>query len=49
MTTAKVEKAGMTAKPPAPAGPHISPAVREALKDQVPEIARHVREVADTK
>jgi hypothetical protein len=41
---------GMTApKPPAPMGPHISQAVREALKDQDPEIARHVREVADTK
>lgn len=41
---------GMTAPPtPKPPGPHISPEVRGALKDQIPEIARHVREVADTK
>jgi hypothetical protein len=39
----------VTPKPPAPMGPHISQSVREALKDQDPEIAAHVREVADTK
>jgi len=50
MTKPKVESAGMTApRPPVPAGSHISPAVREALKDQDPEIARHVRAVADSK
>jgi hypothetical protein len=38
---------GMTAAKPA--GGHISPAVRAALKEQDPEIAKHVREVADTK
>ncbi len=50
MRQTKVESAGMTApKPPAPTGPHISPEVRKALSKQDPEIARHVREVADTK
>jgi hypothetical protein len=38
---------GMTA--PKPMGPHIPQSVREALKDQDPEIAAHVREVADSK
>jgi hypothetical protein len=48
--TTKIENAGMTApKPPAPTGPHISESVRAALKEQDPEIARHVRQVADTK
>jgi hypothetical protein len=32
-----------------PAGGHISPAVRAALKEQDPEIAKHVREVADSR
>jgi len=41
---------GMRApKPPAPTGPHISPEIRKALSNQDPEIARHVREVADSK
>jgi hypothetical protein len=46
----KVEGAGMTApKLPAAPGSHISAPVRAALKDQDPEIAKHVREVANTK
>jgi hypothetical protein len=50
MTKTKVENAGMTApKTPTPSGSHISPAVRAALKEQDPEIAKHVREVAGTK
>lgn len=50
MTKTKVENAGMTApRPPAPTGSHISQPVRDALKNQDPEIARHVREVANTK
>jgi hypothetical protein len=50
MSKTKVEKTGMTApKPPAPTSPHISNPVRVALNDQDPEIARRVREVADTK
>jgi hypothetical protein len=50
MTKTKVESAGMTApKPPAPSGPHISPAVREGLKDIDPELAAGVRRVADSK
>jgi hypothetical protein len=50
MTKTKVENAGVTApKPAAPTGSHISPAVRAALKEQDPEIAKHVREVAGTK
>jgi hypothetical protein len=50
MTKTKVENAGMTApKAPAQVGPHISEHVRAALKDQPPEIAAHVREVADSK
>jgi hypothetical protein len=50
MTKTKVENAGMTApKPPTPTGPHISEPVRAKLADLNPEIAAHVREVADTK
>jgi hypothetical protein len=50
MTKTKVENAGMTApKSPAPTGSHISPPVRDALKDQDPEIAAGVRRVAGSK
>ena len=46
----KVEKSGMAApKPAPPTGPHISPSVREALKDIDPELAAGVRRVANTK
>jgi hypothetical protein len=49
MTKTKVESGMTSPKPAPPAGPHISQAVREALKEQDPEIARHVRSVADSK
>ena len=46
----KVEAAGMTSpKQPEAPGPHISQSVRAALHEQDPEIARHVKEVANTK
>jgi hypothetical protein len=38
-----------TPPPAPPAGPRISEAVREALKDQPPEIRRGVLDVADSK
>ncbi len=35
--------------PAAPTGPHISPEIRAELGKLNPEIAEHVRKVADTK